>query len=274
MTIHGKKMKIILSRKGFDSSYGSQPSPILPDGTLLSLPIPSKEDSIKYTELIYENKSYYDIIRELNKNTKIKSNYTCHLDPDIYPSVIKRSEKWKGLFGQSRSAQGHLHNKNVTIGDIFLFFGWFKEAILVNDILQYKQEAPDIHVIYGYLQIGKVYSSQHLPEEIKYHPHANKYGKTNNCIYEATDKLTINEKMRGFGALKYDKHLVLTKSGETRSHWNLPEFFRNVDITYHTKTSFKNEYFASAKKGQEFIIDANAEIREWAKNILAVGYFA
>ena len=37
-------MKVILSRKGFDSQYGGMPSPILPDGTLLSLPIPSKTD--------------------------------------------------------------------------------------------------------------------------------------------------------------------------------------------------------------------------------------
>ena len=41
-------MKVILSRKGFDSSYGGTASPILPDGTLLSLPIPSKAETVKY----------------------------------------------------------------------------------------------------------------------------------------------------------------------------------------------------------------------------------
>ncbi len=36
-------MKIILSRKGFDSSvnYGRVASPIFPDGSLVSMPIPS-----------------------------------------------------------------------------------------------------------------------------------------------------------------------------------------------------------------------------------------
>jgi len=34
-------MKIILSRKGFDSSYGGYASPIFPDGSILSLPIPN-----------------------------------------------------------------------------------------------------------------------------------------------------------------------------------------------------------------------------------------
>ena len=34
-------MKVIISRKGFDSGYGGMPSPILPDGTMISMPIPS-----------------------------------------------------------------------------------------------------------------------------------------------------------------------------------------------------------------------------------------
>lgn len=55
-------MKVILSRKGFDSQYGGMPSPILPDGTLLSLPIPSKEDTTKYTDLTWNGKSYYELM--------------------------------------------------------------------------------------------------------------------------------------------------------------------------------------------------------------------
>ncbi|MBO4456467.1 MAG: hypothetical protein J5802_01965 [Butyrivibrio sp.] len=38
-------MKIILSRKGFDSTNGGCASPIMPDGTLLSMPIPSDESN-------------------------------------------------------------------------------------------------------------------------------------------------------------------------------------------------------------------------------------
>lgn len=40
-------MKLILSRKGFDSGYGGMPSPILPDGRLVPLPIPISHD--RYT---------------------------------------------------------------------------------------------------------------------------------------------------------------------------------------------------------------------------------
>jgi len=44
-------MKVILSRKGFDSGTGGYPSPILPDGTLLSLPIPDATSDIKYSDI-------------------------------------------------------------------------------------------------------------------------------------------------------------------------------------------------------------------------------
>jgi hypothetical protein len=36
-SIEGMVMKVILSRKGFDSGYGGYPSPILPDGWMISL---------------------------------------------------------------------------------------------------------------------------------------------------------------------------------------------------------------------------------------------
>jgi len=52
-------MKIILSRKGSDSQYGKQPSPILPDGTLLSLPIPAINEKVRFNDLSYKNKSFY-----------------------------------------------------------------------------------------------------------------------------------------------------------------------------------------------------------------------
>lgn len=59
-------MKIILSRKGFDAGYGGIASPVLPDGTLLSLPIPTTEVGISYNELsAYEDVSYQEIIKQL-----------------------------------------------------------------------------------------------------------------------------------------------------------------------------------------------------------------
>jgi len=262
-------MKIILSRKGFDSRYGGQPSPILPDGTLLSLPIPSKDDTMRFTDLYYEDKSYYQIIKELKPKTKIKENYTCHLDPDIRCDALKRETNWKGLFGQTGNPQRHLQNQGVDIGDIFLFFGWFKATRLKDGELEYIKDAPDLHVIFGYLEIGKIYNNDKLPMYAFYHPHASRFStEKNNCIYEASDRLSLDESKSGSGCLKYDKKRVLTKQGKTRSFWDMPDIFREVNISHHSEKSFKEGYFCSAKIGQEFVIGGNKEIVDWTKILI------
>ncbi len=78
-------MKLILSRKGFDSGYGGMPSSILPDGTLLSMPIPT-DDKVEYKELEYKGQSYLNILKQLKPNF---DKITCHLDPDIKKDVKK-----------------------------------------------------------------------------------------------------------------------------------------------------------------------------------------
>ena len=57
-------MKIIISRKGFDSKFGGTASPILPDGTMLSFPIPD-EQGISYNSIKYDGKTYMDLWQEL-----------------------------------------------------------------------------------------------------------------------------------------------------------------------------------------------------------------
>ena len=264
-------MRIILSRKGFDSSYGG--CPILPDGTLLSLPIPSKNDAVKYSELFYEEKSYFQIIKELKPGTKIKEYYTCHLDPDIRD--LKIVKDWTPLFGQEGSAQTHLINNNVCKDDIFLFFGWFRQTELEYGKLKYVSRAPDLHIIYGYFQIGEKYETfDKLPSKYNYHPHAakNRFDKkTKNCIYKTAERLSLNFEIKGSGTFRMKKDLILTKRGYTRSRWELPNIFRNVKISYHTEKSFKKDYFDSAKIGQEFVIEENKNIENWALNIIKKG---
>lgn len=266
-------MKVILSRKGFDSQYGGQPSPILQDGTLLSFPIPLPGESIKYDELFYNGKSFLEIIKELKpKAQKIQSNTTLHLDPDIRKDIYdKRPVNWKPIFGQCDAAQGALRNKNISINDLFLFFGWFKQTELINGTLQYKKGSPDLHIIFGFLQIGEIYTyDTPFPEYAKLHPHAAESYKNikSNCIYVAREKLSFNESLDGAGALKYKSNLVLTRDGMSRSKWDLPAFFRDLNITYHNKDSFKKTYFQSRAKGQEFIIEENEELINWVKELI------
>ena len=81
-------MKVILSRKGFDSSYGGCASPILPDGTMLSMPIPGGEASnLKFEDIKYGEITYLDIWDKLYSKHKTDKLY-CHLDPDIRADVF------------------------------------------------------------------------------------------------------------------------------------------------------------------------------------------
>ncbi|MBT7497669.1 hypothetical protein HN662_05035 [Candidatus Woesearchaeota archaeon] len=274
-------MKVILSRKGFDSGYGGYPSLILPDCKLISLPIPSK-DSTRYSDLkLNKQQTYFDLMKEIKPAIKYNKQWheltkdtECHLDPDIYTSVLERSKEWKACFGQVGGSQTHLMNQNVKEGDLFLFFGWFKQTRLKDKTLCFDKLAHDLHVIFGYFQIGEIIHTNQqtqISKWLKSHPHMlEKYNnKKQNTIYIARNTLTWNDKLPGAGTFKFNQDLVLTKKGFSRSRWKLSDFFENVNISHHSKKSWKHEgYFQSAGIGQEFVIEDNVLIENWAKNLI------
>lgn len=266
-------MKVILSRKGFDSSYGRTASPILPDGTLLSLPIPSKTETLRFTDLHYNSWSYYDVIKVLRPASKIKKKYTCHLDPDIRKEVMPRTGVWQPAFGQEGAALSHLQNQGVGVGDLFLFYGWFRRTELSDGRLRYVQRAPDLHIIYGYLQIGDVITHEEdVPEWLVGHPHntAERWRRGRNAIYVASERLSIQPELAGAGCLTMSERLVLTKKGCLRRVWDLPDFMRDVPITYNAD-AWQDEGFVSAARGQEFVFDANNDVIDWVKDMLLSG---
>jgi hypothetical protein len=87
-------MRIVLSRKGVDSSAGGLASPIL-DGSLVSLPIPGRRSEITYADLTFGKVSLGKLIRDLSDGN-VSSHQRVHLDPDIlrglyqYPSTLVR----------------------------------------------------------------------------------------------------------------------------------------------------------------------------------------
>ncbi|MBW5444761.1 hypothetical protein GE107_01605 [Cohnella sp. CFH 77786] len=98
-------MKIILSRKGFDSSAGGYPSPhFLDSGRLISLPIPDDEEvntGVTYSDLrVDQDHTYLDLMEQLGIKKYSNGTYV-HLDPDINASVVERLPGWRGVFGQS-----------------------------------------------------------------------------------------------------------------------------------------------------------------------------
>lgn len=147
-------MKIILSRKGFDSTVGGseRPSPIF-NNKMVSMPIPEENSSHRYDELQIDN-----ILGTQNFTRKLYNfdfRKTCHLDPDINKVILKnRNPNWRALFGQTGSAQTHLQNQKIKENDIFLFFGWFRHTKKTKNEITFT--GPDIHIIFGYFQIGEI----------------------------------------------------------------------------------------------------------------------
>ena len=276
-------MKIILSRKGFDSQYGGYPSPII-DGRLLSLPIPS-EDNIRYSDLMIDGKlTYYNVMKELKSKIKVinnkgvwerkllEENTTCHLDPDIYRNIIERPNNWRPLFGQVNAAQCHLKKQEIKEGDLFLFFGWFKKTKYSKGKIIFDPNEPrgGKHIIFGYFQIGDIFTNRDVPKWMEYHPHAQKSLAEckNNTIYVARKRLSWDDNIDGSGTFNYRQELVLTKEGYSRSRWNL-DAIKNVEISYHNKESWKYDYFQSAAKGQEFVIKDDPTVEKWVKKLIS-----
>ncbi|MFZ4661436.1 MAG: hypothetical protein ACOYNY_30795, partial [Caldilineaceae bacterium] len=79
-------MKLILSRKGFDSSAGGVASPLFPDGTLLSLPIPDQKGRVTYANLGWGEHQLGDLVEALTHG-RIDRQTRAHLDPDLYPAI-------------------------------------------------------------------------------------------------------------------------------------------------------------------------------------------
>ena len=61
-------MRVILSRKGLDSGFGGLPSPVLPNGRILTIPIPGDPDEIPYAAVQsgYDGRSLYELLSGLS----------------------------------------------------------------------------------------------------------------------------------------------------------------------------------------------------------------
>ena len=69
----GRVLNVVLSRKGFDSASGGIPSPILPGGKLVPLPIPAAGDRHTFDEVAINQVSLGTLVEDLTGG-KIKEN--------------------------------------------------------------------------------------------------------------------------------------------------------------------------------------------------------
>ena len=281
-------MKLILSRKGFDSSSGGVPSPIFPDGSMISLPIPDKSSSILYEDIHQGEYNLGKIVGDLTGNA-INKNYKAHLDPDLNFENYPRFENWKPLFGQVNSAQGHLRNQHIDEGDIFLFYGLFRGVEIINNKIKYTSNSSPKHVIWGWLQIDKILPVDNVDKNIMnwalYHPHFNRARYKSNTLYIAKDFLDFkesrNNSINGAGIFcHFNEKLLLTDPTINKtSTWKLPQwFYPSVNkplLTYHNNMDrwSKTENHILLKtvgRGQEFVLDCNnyPEAYKWVSDLI------
>jgi Nucleotide modification associated domain 3 len=258
--------RLIISRKGADAAAGGFPSPILPDGQLISIPIPDPLSRVRYEDIACPGGSIGELISDLSRG-RLVADSGAHLDPDLRAEALPRLAGWRPLFGQAGSAQTHLDNHNVGEGDVFVFFGWFREVERVGRRWRYVRHAADQHVLFGWLAVSRVLKL--LPTELEpwmqYHPHADS-NLPRNTLFVAADRLTIDggEHIRGAAAFpNLRRDLVLTVPGGPRSKWALPLFMypegRPSMLSYHSKSRWSREsqkaIVHSVRRGQEFVLN-------------------
>lgn len=267
-------MKVILSRKGFDSSNGGIVSPILEDDTMISFPIPSN-DSSTYNDLHHEGISYSKILTDL----RYKGGELCHIDPDLDQyRMVKKIDGWQPAFGQIDSSATYLKNIGIQEGDLFLFFGNFHRVSCDDGIFKYVKKSGDFYqdndlqVIWGYMQVGKVIDDPEEQKKLWWHPHSDESRVSNktNLIFTALKNLTFDVNKPGAGLLSYDKKRVLTLEHSNKATWKYNEIYDTNHILSKRKNAANNPVTGIYYAGiwQELGLTESETCSNWAKSII------
>ncbi|WP_386687136.1 hypothetical protein [Lonepinella sp. MS14437] len=286
-------MKVILSRKGADGGNWKFPSPILPDGRMLSFPIYSEKDSVCPNDLYLDGVDIKKLILDLHPNLSNDARIRhLHLDPDLNRNPNNRPKDWRPSLGQVNAAQGILSNHKVNTNDVFLFFGWFKHVEEVKG--KWKYCGKDIHSLFGWLEIENVLNFTDKNKEnliqqyhfLKQHPHYNSTNLSTNTVYISKDKSNYSKSSEfGAGVFRFSEKLQLTAEGRSKSQWLLPRWFKPDNLDYalssHHNSKRWIEYTASNDKvilqsvyrGQEFVMDSQyfPELEDWITEIIQEG---
>lgn len=282
--------RLVLSRKEFDSGYGGVPSPILPDGRLLPLPIPAMQDAFRLGDLHAPGVALGLLLRDLSGGRHSRRTRV-HLDPDLDRRPDLRLPGWRPALGQNGAAQSHLTRQGAGPGTVFLFFGWFREVHRHAGRWRYVPGAPDLHVLYGWLEVAEVLPIVTAREQclhrhpwIADHPHVanpDHYRGADNMLYIGREHSAFAADVPGGGVFsRYTSALRLTAQGASRSVWVLPEWFHPATglaaLTYHGNPArWTREpgrcLLRSVPKGQEFVQDpgGRSEPVAWVRELVA-----
>lgn len=278
-------MKVILSRKGFDSQYGGVPSPIFHDGTFVSLPIGDKTYGIPYHSIQHGGRDLGSLVEGLSKGS-VKASHLAHLDPDLDASAIPRKAGWRPIFGQSDAALGHLKKQGVGPSDLFLFFGWFRRVVGNAGEFRYVRGDSPVHMIWGWMIVGAFYECAQVPAQVRSwagdHPHLKRPTKGPDGIFVGADQFSIGaQKVSGAGVFPFAaKERVLTRPGGNVSVWSLLPWMHprhgSTSLSYHLDPErWTDEEGGEAcalrtvGKGQEFVLSTteDAGLCTWLESI-------
>ena len=234
-------MRIIFSRKGFDSAAGGGPSPIV-DGRPVSLPIPAGAAS----QTSYGELGLGDHAARASRG-RLGTDDLCHHDPMFLTDGTC-------LFGQCGAAQTHLANRGVGVGDVFLFFGLFRE-----------EGGDPHHRIFGFLEIEQIVTlTEYVPVAVveQAHPHALALHANNDVIYSG----------RGTQARRASDALRLTVPEGPPSLWKRPAWLKRGGLSYHDREDrwLRGGRLKSVARGQEFVADIGRKTapRTWLAGII------
>lgn len=236
-------MRIIFSRKGFDSSAGGGPSPIVA-GRPISLPIPAGAASVT----TYGALGLGDHAARASRG-RLGAEDLCHHDPMFLAGGTC-------AFGQCGAAQTHLERQGVGLGDVFLFFGLFAE----------EQTGEPHHRIFAYMRVEEIIPlAGGAPEDMASigHPHALAMHHKNDVIWRG----------EGVQANRASDILRLTVPDGPPSLWNRPAWLKRGGLSYHDRTDrwLPSRRLRSVARGQEFVADIGRRKapRAWLDQVIA-----
>jgi hypothetical protein len=283
--------RIVLSRKGSDAVAGGWPSPVLPDGRLAMLPIPEDGSGVTAAELQVAGRPLADLAAALGITRwrrgrdgwrSFGPGTEVHADPDLDPDALPRPAGWRPLFGQAGAAQAHLRATcGVDAGDLFLFWGWYRHTARRDGGLAWAGDRGGFHALHGWLEIGQVLpvTGDTRLDWARRHPHLIRRDRPRNCLYVATERLSIAPALPGAGTLRWDPALRLTAPGSRlRSRWHVPAALHpdatGQPLTYHAdprrwRREDGHVVLHAQHQGQEFVVPATGDLVAWAAGLLS-----
>mgnify|MGYP000067660571 CR=1 FL=1 len=276
-------MRVVLSRKGFDSVAGRGASPIMGDGRMVSMPIPEWQTTAAPDGPTFEDTmvpgTEPTTYAELGRRCRLRAaTGPAHVDPDLVPGARPRLEGWRASLGQADAAAGHLRNQNVGPGDLFLFFGLYAplgpRGLRRHDWF---------HALFGYLQIAEVldlHAQPSIPDWLSDHPHLSAGAMATyrpNLLYVSRERLDFAPDQPGWGVFNYQPDLRLTPAGATtRTELELPACFgpdAGTTVSYlpgHLWSDIGGERVRVEFRGnkQEMVCSGSEATADWARELV------